>query len=217
MSTYVRNQPVGTDALAVSQPKLATNTNAADDAFGTDHYAFSDTTGNRGFHNSVTTPAYLVDTQVPPVYPAVLPTTTTYPIIYAYQPTDGAGAPTTNLGLLQYSRGVTNAVPTPLTTIQSVSTPITLLNNTPQTVFDFTGMSRASCMFYGFNAATVSGTADPRAIFYVLWDGTTLYVSQIVSSLGFVVQASAHILQMTQTSGFMFSNVYWTLQFLRTS
>lgn len=201
MSVYVRNQPLSTDDLDVSQPKLATNTNASDDAFGVDHYAFSDTSGNRGFHNKVTQPL---------IVGSAHPTTTTAPIIYAMQDSS-------NLGIIQYSRGVSDAVPSPLTTLQSSSGAIVLGSGATTNVFDFTGLSRASGMVYGFNAATVNGNADPRLVYYVIWDGTNLYVSQIVSVFTFIAQASANVLQLKQASGFTFSNVYWTLQFLRTS
>lgn len=51
---YVRNQPIAGDDLDISQPKLVTNTNGADDSFGVDHFQFSDTSANNGFHKKVT-------------------------------------------------------------------------------------------------------------------------------------------------------------------
>ena len=47
---YLRNQPVGTDDLSVSQPILLANTNQADDTMAIDHFQFSDTTANNGKH-----------------------------------------------------------------------------------------------------------------------------------------------------------------------
>lgn len=53
---YLRNQPIATDDLSVSQPILAANTNASDDSFGIDHFKFSDLTTSNGFHRKVTIP-----------------------------------------------------------------------------------------------------------------------------------------------------------------
>lgn len=50
---YTRNRPLATDFLSSSQPILLNNTNASDDSFGVDHYAFSDTTANKGRHKIV--------------------------------------------------------------------------------------------------------------------------------------------------------------------
>lgn len=140
MSLYTRNQPMGTDPLDISQPFLTNNTNAADDAFGTDHYKFSDTTSSRGFHNQVTTPNFLAS---PSVLPNVKPTTTTNPIFYGFGQLDGAGIPTTALGVLQYSRGINNAVPTPLTSIQSAAGFFNIANNTSTPILDFKGITNA--------------------------------------------------------------------------
>lgn len=140
MSIYTRNQPVGGDDLEISQPFLTNNTNAADDVFGIEHYKFSDLTANKGFHNTVQTPNYVT---TPSVLPNVQPTTTTNPIFYGFSQLDGAGVPTTGLGMLQYSRGPSNAVPTPVTSIQSAAGTFLINNNTTIDILDFKGLVRA--------------------------------------------------------------------------
>lgn len=58
---YLRNEPIATDDLDVSQPKLRDNTNTADNLYGLDHYAFSNLTANAGLHKQSTYPEQLVD------------------------------------------------------------------------------------------------------------------------------------------------------------
>lgn len=50
---YLRNEPVASDFIAVSQPKLQANTNDADTYFAVDHQGFS-AASNQGKHNQVT-------------------------------------------------------------------------------------------------------------------------------------------------------------------
>lgn len=65
MSVYLRNQPIATDDLSVSQPILAANTNKSDDSFGIDHFQFSDLTTSNGFHKKVTLPGTGLATPAP--------------------------------------------------------------------------------------------------------------------------------------------------------
>ena len=92
------NIPTAPQKLSVSQPLLLANNQQLDTSFGIDHYKYSDATANNGFHNSVTTPGD---------QPVTDPVTVANPVFYALENT-------VNLGLLQYSRGPSNAVPTPV-------------------------------------------------------------------------------------------------------
>lgn len=58
---YLLSQPVATDRLSVSQPKLAGNTNQLNTSFGVDHYPYNDGTSNNGKHKVIKTPAQLAD------------------------------------------------------------------------------------------------------------------------------------------------------------
>ena len=171
---YTRNQPVASDALSTSVTYLTANTNAADDYFGVDHYAFSAASSN-GLHQAVTTPAYIIT----PPSTIGHPTTTTYPKIYGMQDTS-------NVGLIQYSRGINDAVPTPLTKLQSSSSPLTLGPNSSITILDFNVIFQSG-VFYGLGAGAFSCQFSST--------GDNLIISN--------------------QSGNTFSNLYWTLEFLR--
>lgn len=209
---FLNNIPQPGDFLNISsQPQLLANNAQLDASFGIDHYPFSNLTASNGFHNQVTTPGFISS---PPVVPVVAPTTTINPIFYGFQPLDVSGTPTTSLGLLQYSRGPSNAVPSPVTFKQSISTPITLLPTNSTTVLDFTGIPRAFCMLYVSDMATLTKLTD--SITYVIWNGTNFEILNITGGIIVTVTNDVNILQITNLSmTITFSNVYWTLQMLR--
>lgn len=200
---YTRNQPVASDALSTSVTYLTNNTNAADDYFGEDHYAFS-ASSNNGLHKAVTTPAYVVT----PPSTIGHPTTTTYPKIYGMQDTS-------NIGLIQYSRGISDAVPTPLTTIQSSASPITLGTLASINILDFTGIQTACANFYVFDA--VESPVLFSSTFFVIFSASGIKQSIKVSPGGQLrLRFSGSILTLTnENSSVNLNNLYWTLQFLR--
>lgn len=200
---YTRNQPISMDDLDISQPFLATNTNAADDSFGIDHYQFSDLTVNNGFHNKVTTPVF-VDS--PPT--GLPPVTVANPVLYGFQNS-------ANVGVLQYTRGPNNAVPTPLTSLQAPAAGINLPNGNTSDVLDFNGLPGTLCKLY---AASMTATPASNE-FYVVWNGTTLTSISPVSSSAVRIQAQASgtILQIKNSSGSNLTSVVWTLEFKRIS
>lgn len=184
--------------LSNSQNDLLTNMSALDTSFGIDHYKFSDATSNNGFHNTVTTPLI-----VGSAHPA---TAAGIPKLYAMQ--DSA-----NLGVIQYSRGPNSAVPSPVTSLHSPSAAISMSQNTPVNVFDFTGLARALCIFsaLGTNGATI---AFMTAAIY--WTGSVLRINVLGNSAFMTAAAAGNVLTFQSiiagtTSG------YWTLQFLRTT
>lgn len=201
---YLRNQPVATDDVSVSQPILAANTNQADDSFGIDHYKFSDLTVNNGKHNQVTTPAFVANP------PTGLPPTTlaAEPKFYAFQ--DSA-----NLGVIQYSRGPLNAVPTPLTHLHSTAAALVVAPGGTTNVFDFTGLAFALCMLYTSDIA-VTGT---NKVAYVVFTGSSLSISTLNPSAALTIQATGNILQIKNTTAppVAYNNLYWTLDILRSS
>jgi len=199
---YTRNQPIAGDALGTSVTYLANNTNAADDYFGEDHYAFS-ASSNNGLHKTVTTPAYVVT----PPSTIGHPTTTTYPKIYGMQDTS-------NIGLIQYSRGINDAVPTPLTTIQSSASPITLGAGASLNILDFTGIQTAYANFYTFDALQFNPFYN--AIFFVNFSSSgTKQAIRVTQSGSFSLNFSGSILTLTNIGSSSSNNLYWTLQFLR--
>lgn len=195
---YTRNQPVATDDLDISQPFLLANTNASDDSFGVDHYKFSDLTANNGFHNKVTTP--LVVNSPPDGLP---PSTVANPIFYAYQ--------IGNTGLLQYSRGPNDAVPTPVTSLNAGPLGVPFGVGAVTNVLDFAGMP-------GTLAILASGSMGPvgrGGLAFIVWNSANLTITQNLFSGGVNAQASGTILQLVNTSGLVLTPLIWTLKFFR--
>ncbi len=197
------NIPPPNQDLSDSQPILLTNNQSIDASFGIDHYAFSNATTNNGFHNTVTTP--LVVGSAHPVTAAAIPK------FYAMQDSN-------NLGVIQYSRGPSNSVPTPLTSLHSGSGALTLAPNGTTNVFDCTGLTLG---FFELSAqGTTTQPAQPVMFSYIFWNGTSL-ASVGSSSAGsnntFGPNFSGNIIQIKWTSlgGFTLSNLFWTLKLLR--
>jgi hypothetical protein len=198
--------PLGTQKQNVSAPQIRNNFAQANDSFGVDHYNFADETVNNGFHNKVTTPGYISS---PPTVPVAPPVTVANPIFYGFQPLDNAGVPTTNLGLLQYSRGPNNAVPTPVTSLQSPVAGQSLAANTPDPIFDFDGISHAIATFYAVGNNGVDRTVE----YLINWTGAVLIVLPIPVGGGLTATAAGTVLQLSSTAPA--TNVYWTLRFHR--
>lgn len=197
---YTRNQPVASDDLDISQPFLTTNTNASDDSFGVDHYKFSDLTVNNGFHNKVTTP--LVVNSPPDGLP---PATVANPILYAYS--------IGNSGMLQYSRGPNNAVPTPVTSLHAGPSGINLGVGATTNIIDFVGMPGTLCMLYSGNVGANPGVG----VAFVVWDSANIKSIVNIVNQGLTAQASGSILQLKNTSGLVLNPMIWTLEFMRIS
>lgn len=189
---YTRNEPLAGDDLDVSQPKLATNTNGADDSFGVDHYKFSDLTVNNGFHNKVTTPL---------IIGAVHPTTAAnVPEFYAMQ--DYA-----SIGVIQYSRGPSDAVPTPLTSLQSVSGGVAVGAASSTPVFDFTNVIRASVTLHAFTDQGLALASE------IAWAGlgkftSTDYVNGTNTTIK--TQIAGNIVSIRVNAA---AQVFWVLHF----
>lgn len=196
---YTRNQPVASDDLDVSQPFLVNNNNGADDSFGIDHYKFSDLTANNGFHNKVTTPAYVA---TPPT--GLAPVTITAPIFYSFQ--DLAA-----IGVIQYSRGPSNAVPTPVTSLQSSSVAFPMAPSTSVNILNFSGLTAAICNVYAFGTNTLATITSATATVY--WNGTTMSVSTQTGGLQF--GASGSTLVLVTSPATTLTDVRWTLNFER--
>ena len=203
MSIFLPNIPQPNDSLDFSQGQLLSNNLGLDTVFGVDHYTFSNASASKGMHNKVTTPL---------IVGAVHPTTTTNPVIYGMQ--DSA-----LLGVLQYSRGLNNAVPTPLTSLQSPSTPIVLAPSTNSNIFDFTGLSLAYGSLVILNQDTpASGLARVATYQFVFGTASGLeltLISRAASRLSAGVAGNVLIVSNTSPATITFSNVYWTMQFQR--
>ena len=215
MTIYTTNQPVATDPLSVSQTYLFNNTNALNTIYGFDHFAFTDDTNSRGLHQKVTTPLY----SVAPAYTP--PATVADPILYGYTPLDNTGATTTNLPVIQWSRGVSNSVPTPLTSIQGPLAGDSIAIASAIPILDFTGISIAIFELFAFisNISTIGYQVSTTGCYNntVIPPGGSNFIligPSIGSSLK--AQSSGKVLQLFNNTGSAFTNtVYWTLRFIR--
>jgi hypothetical protein len=120
------------------------------------------------------------------------------------------------VGLLNYSKGPSNAVPSPITYLQGG--PLNLIFNTPQNVLDFTGLARAIFTIYvaDFTNLSVTNTNYINAI----WNGSAfVFPVQPAAGTGAVsilVQASGNVLQLkNQILIAPTPNVYYSLKLHR--
>jgi hypothetical protein len=206
---FLANIPQPSDTLDFSQPELLSNNSQLNTSFGIDHYPFTDTSANLGFHNQVTTPII-----VGAAHPT---TTTTYDRFYAMQDTP-------NLGILQYSRGYDTvsaapAVPTPVTSLQSPATGIALAAGATLPIFDFTGINTFGlAMLYVVDITN----ALPRAVFMemVTYCNSTLQAYQIPTlppypTATLIIGNSANPILRIKNNSANPMSIMWTLQFLR--
>lgn len=201
MSIFLPNIPQASDNLDFSQGQFLSNNQGLDTIFGVDHYKFSDASADKGMHNTVTTPL---------IVGAVHPTTTVNPVAYGMQDS-------VPLGVLQYSKGPNNAVPTPITSLHSPSTPIVLAPGASTNILDFSGLSLAYGTLVIYNIDSVVSGRLRILTYQVSWSPTLLFASPIVlGQTGLSVIASGNTLIIQNiTASTTFSNIYWTLQFQR--
>lgn len=212
--TFLNNIPQSAQFLDFSWTQLLANNQALDSIFGIDHYKFSNLTANQGFHNTVTTPGYVT---TPPTVPVIPPVTTTNPIFYGFQTLDAGGNPTTSLGLLQFSRGPSNAIPTPLTRIHGG--PLNV-DATPQTIQNFAGIPR--CLFTVYASDSITMSVLTNIAISGFWNGTSfIFPSQPASGSSpnvsaLLILGSGTNLQISnQNLLILTGSVYFTIQLHR--
>ena len=203
MTTYQPNIPTGLVNLDTDYANIQGNFQQLDTTFGVDHYTYSNATVNNGFHNKVTTPAFVDNppTGLPPV-------TAANPVFYAFQQYPA-------VGVLQYSRGPSNALPTPVTNLYSGTTPIVIADNATSNVLDFTGIARAICTLSCMD--TVIFTPQVIQSYAVFWSGTAFSIRALTGVSTFLIaQNTGNILQLKNNgSGSSMNDVYWALNFTR--
>ena len=187
--------PQASQLQSATQSQIRTNFQLIDSVFGTDHYAVSDQTGDAGHHQVIQSPVQ-----------ASHATTTTNPAIYGMQDT-------ANIGVLQYSRAPSNAVPTPLTGFFSVSTPISMGATSTINLLNFTGLTVAIVNLYAFGEKVSSGSlVNLNTTIY--WNGTD-FANLGSSTLTLYATSSGSTLILGNSSSSGLINVYWNLQFIR--
>lgn len=204
MAVYQPGIPTGTVQLDLDYLNIQGNFEQANIVYGTDHYPFNNATPNQGFHNVVTTPVFVDNpaTGLPPV-------TTTNPKFYAFQQT-------ANLGVLQYSRGPTNAIPTPITCIHGG--PLNVPFNNPRTLFNFTGITRSFFTVYAGDSANLSDQTVIAVSGFWNVSGFSFPpqpATGVISSALFLTNAGAVLQISNQNALDATISVYYTIRFNR--
>jgi len=202
MAVYQPGIPTGQVELDQDYVNIQGNFTQLNVVYGTDHYPFDNATPNQGFHNLVTTPSVVNNP------PDGLPPATAAGILklYAYQQYAAFGP-------LQYSRGPSSAIPTPLTSLHGG--PINIPANTKANIIDLVGMTRVMLRLSYFSDIAVSGNGKLARDTYVAFSqGTSnLNASTPVSTFGTVMTGT--VLQIHNNMVNPVNNVYWTLEFIR--
>lgn len=184
--------PQPNDDLDVSVTDIQQNFLTANTVMDIDHYPFDNVTVNKGFHKTVTSPNQ-----------TIAPVTTTEPKMFGLQVT----AP---IGVLQFSKGPSNAVPNPITFLYGG--PVSINNLATSNVLDFAGVARAYCILTAFNDTNTT-LKNPASVIVVYSQGVFSSLPAAAGSLG--AFASGTILQLKNNTGGTLGNVYWQLQFIR--
>ena len=188
--------PQPTDNLSDSQADLLGNMQQLDTSFGVDHYAFSDLTANNGKHNKITTPL---------IVGGVHPTTSASELkFYAMQ--DLAA-----IGLLQYSRGVSDAPPSPVTYVQSPSVATVIPNNSSVTIIDLNGITSAAGTLF------IYGTLPPSLFIQdcTFYFANNIFVLSNTSSSVVIGSAVGTALRISNGNPSLPANTFWSIKFHR--
>jgi hypothetical protein len=209
MPGFKNTIPQPNDDLSVSQGDLLLNFQSCNTSFGIDHYPFTDLTANDGKHNKVTTPVI-----TPNAYPTTL---ANEPVLFCFK--ESMVGSTAAFPAMQYVQGGSNAVPSPIMTIQSPLTPITLAANATTNIIDFTGLT--NCQFVVYSAPINSTNAQAglsinSGLFWKIAGVRTIKVLPMTSQAGTIQDGGNGILQLKNTSGGSLDYV-WTLQIIRIS
>ena len=194
MTSYQPTIPTGLVNLDVDYKNIQNNFQQLDTTYGVDHIKYSQPTNN-GFHNQVTMAQITTNTD------AV--TTSTTNAIYAL--VKGA-AP-----LLQFSRGISNSIPTPLTNIYSSSAAVVLANNATTNLMDFAGLSIAIANVYAWDSVVGLATTNITTVF---WNGVSFTLTT-QPAIGIIVTSTGTVLKIKNTAGVALNNVYWVLDLVR--
>ena len=137
---------------------------------------------------------------------ALPPATAANPKLYGFQQYAA-------LGVLQYSRGPNNAVPTPVTFINSPSTALSISVGFPIDILDFTGITRAYCKLYAMNTAATFSYSQTT----IVWNGSSFTtINREDGTTGLLIASSSgNILRLGNSNILLTNAVYWTLEIKR--
>jgi len=195
---FINSIPNAADDLKDSQPQLKANNLQLDTSFGVDHYTFSNLTTDNGKHNQVTTPK---------IVGAAHPTTA------ANEPKFYAMEDVSQLGVIQYSRGPSNAVPSPVTKLQSAGA-VAIGPAASILIFDFGSPQVLTASMAMLSAFVTPANTNQYLRAFVYWDGVSLFAKSTLTGSGITVLVSGSQLRIN-VAGVAALNTYWTLEFLR--
>lgn len=201
MPVYQPGIPTGTVNLDVDYQNLQGNFEQANIVYGTDHYPFDNASPNLGRHNLVTTPPVVNNPPdgLPPSTPAGVCK------FYGFQPYSA-------IGLLQFSRGPNNAIPTPLTSLNGG--PISINSTETANIIDLAGVTRCMLMLSGFNDAPLLADKKPLNGFVVFSQGTSNLNSIGGAGSMFAVMTGT-VLGIRNATPSTAGAYYWTITFIR--
>ena len=192
---YRTDQPVAGSSLRRSQPLLQENTSSANTTFELDHYPFNDTTANIGLHKQVTNPVQV-----------------TAPSTSADQTKLYTLTPHATIGPMQFTRGESNAIPTPLTNLHG-TLPALAPSTNSTSFFDFAGTPLSQGVILYQSNIVSAGTTLSIYNTNFAWDGTRLVRSNTTnfSLSGTNIRVFNNNTISTQ------NNIVWTINFFRCS
>jgi len=199
---FIANKPNATDKLKDSQPVIKGNFQQLDASFLVDHYTFSNGTTNNGKHNQVTTPE---------IVGAAHPTTAAAePKFYAMNDAD-------QVGVIQYSRGPSDAVPSPLTRLHGVS--VGVASGATIDIFDYgtpDTVTRSISYLSAYGEPITSASRLLTAL--VCWTGADLRTWNIIAGNTIAAVIFATVdgskIQIKNNTAVPLT-IYWSLEFQR--
>lgn len=217
MSLYNPGVPTGTVNLDVDYQSLQNNFSQLDTTYGVDHYKFSNRTGKNGFHNSVTTPIYSTAATPQPGVAGL----SLNPLIFGFQYFNTGLNP--SLGTLQFSIAPTpnipsNAVPSPITIIQSIPSGSTLVHETSLNMLNITGLTSVILKVFAYNIRVKPPEPVAFLEYTVFSNGASINITPIITDTLLSVVSSGNIIQLRNSGTFAdndMSHLFWSIQLIR--
>jgi len=177
MSVYTANVPQSNQSINETQPIINDNFQVINSVYGTDHVGLTESS-NVGMHNTVTTPDQ-----------SSAPTTTTEPKFFGLEVESATG-------VMQFSKGPSDAQPTPVNNIQVT---LTNLSTSPQTILDLSNISQIQA--YVSVAGTVSSTNAAMFGGFIKQNGVIrTFRFTTDAGIGFTFNTSGNLVQIQSTS-----------------
>ena len=201
---YNNNVPQPGDVLSDSQVDLLNNFQQLNTSFGIDHYPFTDNSVNLGEHNQVTQPQ---------IIGAAHPVTAAGQV-KLYNMNDLAA-----IGSLEYSRGPSSAVPSPVTYLQSPAAAIALGTSASTNVLDFDGIADfCGATIYVWSVLQATQNIHIMGCSQILYNQfagptKTLTVTTILNAFPVTFVMTGTILSILNSGNPAF--IKWSLQFYR--